>query len=102
MFDDISRCPEKFLLWFHRCAWDYKMKSGKPLWDELCAKYQEGTRAVVEMQKTWQSLADKIDSRRHKEVAERLAVQVADSAKWREHILQFFAAYSKKPVPPAS
>ena len=44
-FDDIARCPEKLLLWFHRCAWDYKMKSGKTLWDELCAKYYEGTRS---------------------------------------------------------
>jgi alpha-glucuronidase len=101
MFDDISQCPEKFLLWFHRCAWDYKMESGKPLWDELCAKYQEGTRQVVEMQKTWQSLAGKIDSRRHKEVAQRLAIQVTDSAKWRDHILQFFASYSKRPIPPS-
>ena len=23
----------QFLLWFHRCAWDYKLKSGKTLWD---------------------------------------------------------------------
>ena len=37
-----TRCPEKFLLWFHRCAWDYQMKSGKSLWDELCAKYYDG------------------------------------------------------------
>ena len=99
IFDDIGRCPEKYLLWFHRCAWDYKMKSGQTLWDAMCAKYQEGTRQVVEMQKTWQSLAGKIDSRRHQEVADRLAIQVADSAKWRDHILQFFAGYSKKPIP---
>ena len=40
VFDDIARCPEKFLLWFHRCAWDYRTKSGRILWDELCARYQ--------------------------------------------------------------
>jgi alpha-glucuronidase len=101
-FDDIARCPEKFLLWFHRCPWDYKMKSGNTLWDELCVKYYEGTRQVVEMQKTWQSLAGKIDPRRHKEVADRLAIQVADSAKWRDHILQYFATFSKKPISPST
>ena len=28
MFDSLATCPEIFLLWFHRCAWDYKLKSG--------------------------------------------------------------------------
>ncbi|HXB60835.1 MAG TPA: alpha-glucuronidase family glycosyl hydrolase, partial [Candidatus Acidoferrales bacterium] len=42
LFDSLEHCPEKFLLWFHRCAWDYRMKSGKILWDELCAKYHTG------------------------------------------------------------
>ena len=35
MFDNLATCPEKFLLWFHRCGWDYKLKSGKTLWDGL-------------------------------------------------------------------
>jgi alpha-glucuronidase len=101
LFDDIKRCPEKFLLWFHRCGWDYRMKSGKMLWDELCSKYQEGARQAAAMQKTWQALADKIDARRHKEVAERLAIQVADSAKWRDEILEYFGRFSKRPVKPS-
>lgn len=101
-FDDITKCPEEYLLWFHRCAWDYRMKSGKSLWDELCAKYQGGAEQAVELQKKWQSLAGKIDSRRHQEVSERLAIQVADSAKWRDQILEYFGRFSKKPVPPQS
>ena len=99
MFDDLATCPEKFLLWFHRCAWDYKTKSGKILWDALCAKYYEGTRQAEALQTTWQSLAGKIDARRHKEVADRLAIQVADSAKWRDQILEYFGQFSKRPIP---
>jgi alpha-glucuronidase len=98
-FDDIAHCPEKLLLWFHRCAWDYKTKSGRILWDELCAKYDEGVKEAAALQRMWQSLEGKIDSRRHKEVSDRVAIQVADSAKWREQILQYFAGFSKKPVP---
>lgn len=97
-FNDTNTCPEKYLLWFHRCAWDYRMKSGKTLWDELCAKYQQGAAQSLAMQKTWQSLAGKIDARRHKEVADRLAIQVADAAKWRDQILAYFADFSKRPV----
>ncbi len=102
MFDDITQCPEKYLLWFHRCAWDYKMKSGKILWDELCAKYQVGAKEAAALQTTWQSLAGTIDARRHREVADRLAIQVADAAKWRDQILEYFGRFSKRPVPRAS
>ena len=101
-FNDTNTCPEKYLLWFHRCAWDYRMKSGKTLWDELCAKYQQGAEQAAALQKTWQSLTGTIDSRRHKEVADRLAIQVADAAKWRDQILEYFGRFSKRPVPQSS
>ncbi len=62
MFDSLATCPEMFLLWFHRCPWDYKLKSGMTLWDGICAKYQEGARQAAAMQTTWQSLAGQIDA----------------------------------------
>jgi alpha-glucuronidase len=99
MFDDLATCPEKYLLWFHRCAWDYKLKSGKTLWDGLCEKYQEGARQAAAMQTTWQSLAGPIDPQRHKEVADRLAIQVADAAKWSDQIVRYFQEFSKRPIP---
>jgi alpha-glucuronidase len=78
------------------------MKSGKTLWDALCARYAEGTKQAEAMQATWQSLSGKIDPRRHKEVAERLAIQVKDANQWREKILEYFAGFSKRPVPGSS
>lgn len=96
VFNDISTCPEKLLLWFHRCPWDYRMKSGKTLWEELCAKYRQGAAQAAVLQKTWQSLDGKIDSRRHQDVADRLAIQAADAAKWCEQILEYFGHYAEK------
>ncbi|HZQ47403.1 MAG TPA: alpha-glucuronidase, partial [Verrucomicrobiae bacterium] len=101
MFNDMETCPQIYLLWFHRCAWDYQLKSGKPLRDELCLHYNAGVRAAAAMQQTWKSLEGKVDAQRHKEVADRLAVQVADSAAWRQHILNYFAQFSKRPIIPA-
>ena len=97
-FDSLATCPERFLLWFHRCAWDYRMKSGNTLWNELVAKYHEGARQAAAMQTTWQSLAPAIDPQRHKEVADRLAIQVADAATWRDQILQYFQGFSRRPI----
>ncbi len=101
LFDNPATCPEEFLLWFHRLPWDYKLKSGKTLWDGICEKYYLGARQAAAMQSTWHSLAGAVDPQRHKEVADRLAIQVADAAKWRDQILTYFQGFSKRPIPAA-
>lgn len=98
IFDSIETCPEIFLLWFHRCGWDYRMKSGKTLWEALCEKYFDGARQAAAFQKTWESLRDRIDPQRHQEVADRLAIQAADAAEWRDHVLGYFQQFSKRPI----
>jgi alpha-glucuronidase len=102
VFGNIVSCPEAFLLWFHRCPWNYRTKSGQTLWVALCEKYADGVRQAEAMQATWQSLAPHIDPQRHKEVADRLAIQVADAAKWRDHILRYFQGFSGLPIEPAA
>jgi alpha-glucuronidase len=82
--------------------WDYRTTSGGTLWDALCRKYDDGVRDAVDMQATWRSLAGAIDPQRHGEVAERLAIQVADAAKWRDRILEYFQRYSGRPIPKPS
>ena len=97
-FDSLASCPEEFLLWFHRCAWTYRLKSGATLWNGLCDKYHEGAKQAAATQATWQSLAGRIDAQRHREVAERIVVQVGDAAAWRDQILQYFQQFSKLPI----
>jgi alpha-glucuronidase len=101
MFDSLETCPEKYLLWFHRLPWDYRLKNGQTLWDGLVAHYDKGARDAAAMQATWQSLDRVIDPQRHKEVADRLAIQVADAAKWRDAILKYFQQFSKMDITPA-
>jgi alpha-glucuronidase len=95
MFDNLATCPEIYLLWFHRCSWDYKLKSGKTLWDGLKEKYRLGASQAAVFQTTWASMASLIDPQRHREVTDRLAIQVRDSAAWRDQILKYFQGFSK-------
>ncbi|HEY2759725.1 MAG TPA: alpha-glucuronidase family glycosyl hydrolase [Pirellulales bacterium] len=98
-FDKLSTCPEKLLLWFHHCPWDYKMQDGQTLWQALCSSYFQGTAEAAALQSTWGSLAGKIDGQRHQEVADRLSVQATDAAKWRDDILKYFQTFSGMPIP---
>ena len=98
MFEKLQTCPEKFLLWFHHCPWDHKLSSGQTLWEGLCESYFQGAAETAAMQATWNSVAGKVDSQRHREVADRLTIQVADAAKWRDDILKYFQTFSGLPI----
>lgn len=103
LYDDLSTCPENLLLWFHHVPWEYKMKSGNTLWEELCAHYDRGVAEVDRFHEVWQQmrplvlLADKDDSRRWQEVEERLQHQQQNAREWRQTCIDYFRSFSGAP-----
>jgi len=98
-FEDLKTCPEQYLLWFHHLSWDYKLKSGNTLWDELCYHYYQGVESVKGMQKTWSETEDKIDPERFQQVKMLLAIQEHEAEVWRNSCVLYFQSFSKKPIP---
>lgn len=45
-FNSLETCPENLLLWFHHLPWNYKLSSGRELWDEICLHYDKGISQV--------------------------------------------------------
>jgi alpha-glucuronidase len=99
IYDDIATCPEEYLLWFHHAGWKHKMKSGRTMWEELCAKYYSGVNDVRTMQKTWTGLKGSIDEERFEHVKMLLAVQEKEAVWWRNACLLYFSTFSKMPIP---
>ncbi|MBZ4040998.1 alpha-glucuronidase [Flavobacterium hibisci] len=98
-FENIETCPEIYLLWFHHLPWDYKMKNGRILWDELCYTYDKGVKEVREFQKTWDKVQAYVDEQRFSEVQSKLRRQSRDAQIWKDGCLLYFQQYSKKPIP---
>jgi alpha-glucuronidase len=98
-FSSLETCPEKNLLWFHHLSWDYKMKSGNTLWNEMVNKYYSGVEGVRDMIKIWNSLEAKIDQQRFDHVKMLLNVQEKEAIWWRNACLLYFQTFSKKPIP---
>lgn len=94
-----STCPDELLLWFHHLPWDYKMKSGATLWDELCRHYERGCNKVSDMQKAWYAAAPYLDSSLYKDVECRLATQARDAQWWKDGCLLYFGEFSGMPLP---
>jgi alpha-glucuronidase len=98
-FSDRKRIPEEFLLWFHHLPWDYKMKSGRTLWDELVHHYTQGVNTVSGMRTTWAGLKDYVDPERHAQVATFLAIQEKEAKWWRDASIAYFQTFSDRPLP---
>lgn len=99
LYQDPATCPEEYLLWFHHVSWKQPLRSGKTLWEELCAKYYSGVEEVRSMQKIWELMKGKVDEERFSHVSMLLAVQEKEAVWWRNACLQYFATFSKMQIP---
>ncbi|KAA9035681.1 alpha-glucuronidase [Ginsengibacter hankyongi] len=98
-FNNVATCPEKFLLWFHHLPWDYKMKDGRTLWDDLCYRYDTGVNQVREFQKIWDKAGPFVDSTRFMEVQRKLREQEINAVLWKDACLLYFQQFSRMPIP---
>lgn len=99
IYEDPATCPEEYLLWFHHISWKYKMRSGKTLWEELCAQYYSGVTDVRAMQQSWNNIKGTIDAEQFEHVKMLLAVQEKEAVWWRNACLLYFQTFSKMPLP---
>ncbi|MEO8016807.1 MAG: alpha-glucuronidase family glycosyl hydrolase [Pseudomonadota bacterium] len=98
-FASLKKTPEQFLLWFHHVPWDYRMASGRILWDELVYRYSHGVEVVGQMRRTWAGLERYVDADRFAQVAAFLAIQEQEARWWRDACIAYFQTFSKRPLP---
>ena len=98
-FNSLETCPENLLLWFHHLPWDYKLSSGRELWDEICLHYDKGISEVEEYQKTWANLKPYVSETIFNEVTKKLDIQKNDAEWWRDACIGYFQTFSEKKLP---
>ena len=98
-YNDINKCPEKYLLWFHHVGWTQKLPCGETLWNRLCHKYDEGVRAAEGFLRTWESIKSYIDSERYEALHVKFDRQAKDAWWWRDACLLYFQTFSNQPFP---
>lgn len=94
-----ATCPEELLLWFHHVPWDYRMRSGRIFWDELCLRYQRGVDGVRGLRRDWDSLAGLVDAERFTHVQALLRRQESDACDWRDACILYFQQFSGRAAP---
>ncbi len=99
LYENLQTCPENLLLWFHHVPWDYKLRSGRSVWNELCYRYNMGVDSVRWMQKEWLNTKGAIDNERFEKVRALLEKQEENAVVWRDACLLYFQTFSKRPIP---
>lgn len=100
-YDNIETCPEEYLLWFHHVPWNYKMKSGSTLWQELCMKYNMGVAMVEVYRDFWHTSAKQYMKGHEQEwqhTDSLLNVQLENAKEWRNTCLKYFQTFSKMDI----
>jgi GH35 family endo-1,4-beta-xylanase len=98
-FAGLSTCPDIYLLWFHHVSWDYRMRSGRTLWEELCYHYDRGVQQVKGFQAVWDKVRPYVDAERFELVQSKLRSQSANAQLWKDACLLYFQQFSKRPIP---
>ena len=100
-YDNIQTCPEEYLLWFHHVPWNYRMKSGSTLWQELCMKYNMGVAMVEVYRDFWHTSAKQYMKGHEQEwqhTDSLLNVQLENAKEWRNTCLKYFQTFSKMKI----
>lgn len=101
LYDNIETCPEEYLLWFHHVPWNYRMKSGSTLWQELCMKYNMGVAMVEVYRDFWHTSAKQYMKGHEQEwqhTDSLLNIQLENAKEWRNTCLKYFQTFSKMEI----
>jgi alpha-glucuronidase len=94
-WSDPATTPDEWLLWFHRLPWDYRLKSGRTLWEGLVESYNRGADEARRFEARWKTLQGSVDEERYQAVLVRLRRQAEDASAWREKCVTYFQRLSQ-------
>ena len=96
LYDNINTCPERYLLWFHRVPWSYRLKSGRTVLEEMDYRYARGVKEVEDFIRIWNEAKPNIDEQRWQEVDARLQHQLENAKEWQKVCMNYFSSFTKK------
>lgn len=97
IYDDINKCPEDLLLFFHRVPYKFILKSGKTLIQQIYDLHFEGVEEVEILKSKWSELKGRIDDKIFERVSKRLEMQLEHAKEWRDVINTYF--YRRTGIP---
>jgi alpha-glucuronidase len=90
LFADASSCPEDLLLFFHRLPFEFCMKNGETLLQNIYNNHFDGYEEAAAMLEQWKGLKDSLDEEVYLSVLDRFERQLLNAREWRDQINTYF------------
>ncbi|MCL2127134.1 MAG: alpha-glucuronidase, partial [Treponema sp.] len=90
LFSSAASCPENLILFFHRLRYDYIMKNGETLLQNIYDTHFEGCEEVEAMVEMWKSLEALLSAGIYQPVLSRFLRQLENAREWRDQINTYF------------
>jgi len=90
MYEDLNKCPDELLLFFHHVPYTHVLKSGKTVIQHIYDTHFEGFDEAEKFREDWISLKDKIDEETFNLVLEKFDMQLKNAREWRDIVNTYF------------
>jgi alpha-glucuronidase len=89
-FESLETCPDELLLFMHHVPYTHPLKSDKTVIQHIYDTHYNGARDAAQLAQKWESLAGRVDDRRHQAVLKRLQYQAGHAQLWRDAVCNWF------------
>ncbi|MDR0503464.1 MAG: alpha-glucuronidase [Treponema sp.] len=90
IFSDPKTCPENMILFFHRLRYDYVMRNGKTLLQNIYDTHFEGYEEAAAMLEEWKNLKEYLEKEVYESALSRFERQLENAREWRDQINTYF------------
>lgn len=90
MYEDLDKCPDELLLFFHHVPYTHVLKSGKTVIQHIYDTHFEGFDEAEKFREDWISLKDKVDAETFNLVLEKFDMQLRNAREWRDIVNTYF------------
>lgn len=90
MYEDLSKCPDDLVLFFHHIPYTYVLKCGKTMLQYFYDSHFDGVEAVAEYISAWAALKGSVEDGIYNLVDNLLHIQYNSSVEWRDVVNTYF------------
>ena len=90
IYEDLDRCPDELLLFFHHVPYGHVLNSGSTVIQHIYDTHFAGVEQVDAMARSWTGLAGLVAEDVYDRVHERLVEQQRSAREWRDQVNTYF------------
>lgn len=90
VYEDINRCPDELLLFFHNVNYTHSLKSGKTVIQHIYDSHFEGYSLVETFVEKLDEIKSNLNIEIYSDIREKLIEQLSNAREWRDRVNTYF------------